>query len=217
MADRQTTGGYPIVATVITADLPVVGPARAGRLGRVRRCARAPRRWRRWRASRPPMAAVPEPAVQPGVAAGAAHHARRRRARAVVHARRRRPTTSRRRTRGPRRAACRCCVLGGGSNLVIADEGVDGLVVRGCAARAGGRPRTPTTLTVDGGGGRAVGRAWSRPRWRAAGAGVECLSGIPGTRRRHADPERRRLRTGGRRRHRRGARSSIASAARWRG
>jgi antagonist of KipI len=25
MADRQTTGGYPLIATVITADLPVAG------------------------------------------------------------------------------------------------------------------------------------------------------------------------------------------------
>jgi allophanate hydrolase subunit 2 len=25
MADRQTTGGYPKIATVITADLPVAG------------------------------------------------------------------------------------------------------------------------------------------------------------------------------------------------
>ena len=40
MADRQTTGGYPKIATVITADLPLAGPARAGRLDRVRRRAR---------------------------------------------------------------------------------------------------------------------------------------------------------------------------------
>ena len=25
MADRQTTGGYPLIATVITADLPLAG------------------------------------------------------------------------------------------------------------------------------------------------------------------------------------------------
>jgi antagonist of KipI len=30
MADRQVTGGYPIVATVITADLPVVGQLAPG-------------------------------------------------------------------------------------------------------------------------------------------------------------------------------------------
>jgi allophanate hydrolase subunit 2 len=30
MADRQTTGGYPKIATVISADLPALGRARAG-------------------------------------------------------------------------------------------------------------------------------------------------------------------------------------------
>jgi antagonist of KipI len=30
MADRQTTGGYPRLATVISADLPVVAQAAAG-------------------------------------------------------------------------------------------------------------------------------------------------------------------------------------------
>jgi antagonist of KipI len=30
MADRQVTGGYPIIATVITADLPVVGQLAPG-------------------------------------------------------------------------------------------------------------------------------------------------------------------------------------------
>ena len=30
MADRQVTGGYPIVATVISADLPVVGQLAPG-------------------------------------------------------------------------------------------------------------------------------------------------------------------------------------------
>ena len=30
MADRQTTGGYPKIATVITADLPVAGQLAPG-------------------------------------------------------------------------------------------------------------------------------------------------------------------------------------------
>ncbi len=69
-------------------------------------------------------------------------------------------------------------VLGGGSNLVVADAGVDGLVVRldlrGLARRetdvsveltaAAGEPWDPLV-------GRAVERGW---------AGLECLSGIPG-------------------------------------
>jgi allophanate hydrolase subunit 2 len=33
MADRQTTGGYPKIATVVTADLPIARPARAGAAG----------------------------------------------------------------------------------------------------------------------------------------------------------------------------------------
>jgi antagonist of KipI len=30
MADRQTTGGYPKIATVITADLPIAGQLAPG-------------------------------------------------------------------------------------------------------------------------------------------------------------------------------------------
>ena len=70
------------------------------------------------------------------------------------------------------------CVLGGGSNLVVADGGVDALVVRlslrGIAARAttGGVELTaaagePWDAVVS----HAVERGW---------AGLECLSGIPG-------------------------------------
>ena len=43
MADRQTSGGYPQIATVITADLPHGRPARARRLDRIRDL-HAPRR-----------------------------------------------------------------------------------------------------------------------------------------------------------------------------
>jgi antagonist of KipI len=41
MADRQTTGGYPIVATVITADLPVAAQAAPGDSLRFDVCSRA--------------------------------------------------------------------------------------------------------------------------------------------------------------------------------
>jgi len=69
-------------------------------------------------------------------------------------------------------------VLGGGSNLVVGDEGFDGLVVRVASRgvhvmREGGRVRLevaagePWDALVE----RAVGEGWS---------GVECLSGIPG-------------------------------------
>ena len=96
-------------------------------------------------------------------------------------------------------------VLGGGSNLVVADEGFDGLVVRvasrGVRATSRGRART-----ARGRGGRAVGRA--RPA--VCGRRVERRRvpiGDPGARRRDADPERRRLRAGGEGDHPRGPRA----------
>ena len=70
-------------------------------------------------------------------------------------------------------------VLGGGSNLVIADRGIDGLVLH---IAIGG-------LRFDAGSGGArvvagAGEPWDRLVQGAVGrglAGVECLSGIPGT------------------------------------
>ena len=69
-------------------------------------------------------------------------------------------------------------VLGGGSNLVLADEGFDGLVVRvatkGVSARRDG---DEVLVTVEAGEdwdplvARAVAEGWS---------GIECMSGIPG-------------------------------------
>jgi len=69
-------------------------------------------------------------------------------------------------------------VLGGGSNLVVADEGVDALVVRialrGVSAEAAGRAVKVTAAAGepwDALVAFAVERGW---------AGLECLSGIPG-------------------------------------
>src|SRR5262249_30888325 len=69
-------------------------------------------------------------------------------------------------------------VLGGGSNLLVADRGVDGLVLRvrlqGISAAAeGGAMRVMAAAGEpwDDFVARAVERGW---------AGVECLSGIPG-------------------------------------
>ncbi len=69
-------------------------------------------------------------------------------------------------------------VMGGGSNLVVADEGVDGLVVRvglrGIEARAAGGA---IDLTA------AAGEVWDdlvRHTVDQGWAGLECLSGIPG-------------------------------------
>ena len=69
-------------------------------------------------------------------------------------------------------------VLGGGSNLVVADSGVDGLVLkialRGLVAREAGRA---VELTA------AAGEPWDdlvRLTVERGWAGLECLSGIPG-------------------------------------
>jgi UDP-N-acetylmuramate dehydrogenase len=69
-------------------------------------------------------------------------------------------------------------VLGGGSNLVIADEGVDGLVLkialRGVTAR-----EIPGAVEVTA----AAGEPWDdfvRHTVERGWAGLECLSGIPG-------------------------------------
>src|SRR5687767_5811297 len=70
-------------------------------------------------------------------------------------------------------------VMGGGSNLVIADEGFDGLVVR---VDVQGR-----TFTTDGGDTLVTvgaGEPWDAVVGDCVGrglAGLECLSGIPGT------------------------------------
>jgi UDP-N-acetylmuramate dehydrogenase len=69
-------------------------------------------------------------------------------------------------------------ILGGGSNLVVADAGVDGLVlrvaIRGIAAREAG---SSVELTA------AAGEPWDdvvRLAVERGWAGLECLSGIPG-------------------------------------
>ncbi|MBI2016581.1 MAG: UDP-N-acetylmuramate dehydrogenase [Candidatus Rokubacteria bacterium] len=69
-------------------------------------------------------------------------------------------------------------VLGGGSNLVVADEGVDGLVVRLDL-------RGISTREIDGAVEvtAAAGEPWDdfvRLTVERGGAGLECLSGVPG-------------------------------------
>jgi UDP-N-acetylmuramate dehydrogenase len=70
-------------------------------------------------------------------------------------------------------------VIGGGSNLLVADEGVEALVVRIGLRGVTTRRRGPHVLVTAAAGepwdalvGRAVERGW---------AGLECLSGIPGS------------------------------------
>lgn len=69
-------------------------------------------------------------------------------------------------------------VLGGGSNLVLSDDGFDGLVVRVASQGVGvSRDGDQVVLTVEAGEdwdalvARAVAEGWS---------GIECMSGIPG-------------------------------------
>ena len=73
-----------------------------------------------------------------------------------------------------------CFILGGGSNLLVSDEGFDGVVVR---VAGGGLD------WVETGGGTASITAGAGAEWDAVvrlaveknGAGVECLAGIPGS------------------------------------
>ena len=70
-------------------------------------------------------------------------------------------------------------VLGGGSNVIIADEGFDGLVLQiGILATSIAKDSDDTLVTAGAGEGwdTLVQRLVSREL-----AGVECLSGIPGT------------------------------------
>ena len=68
-------------------------------------------------------------------------------------------------------------MLAGGSNVVVADGGFPGTVVR--VRTRGVRARRASGWTVAG--GRAVGRRSSRAASRPGLQGFECLSGIPGS------------------------------------
>jgi UDP-N-acetylmuramate dehydrogenase len=70
-------------------------------------------------------------------------------------------------------------VLGGGSNLVIADEGVDGLVLQMRVSGVNAAPKGEDTIVSAG-----AGESWDELvefAVRRGLAGIECLSGIPGT------------------------------------
>lgn len=79
------------------------------------------------------------------------------------------------------REALPLAVLGGGSNVVVADEGFAGLVIRMATRGIHARCETPgEPILVSA----AAGETWDDLVARAAGegwAGIECLSGIPGT------------------------------------
>lgn len=68
-------------------------------------------------------------------------------------------------------------VLGGGSNLLVADAGFDGLVLRVALRGIAAEPETGTLRA-------AAGEPWEdcvQRSLEAGWAGLECLSGIPGT------------------------------------
>ncbi len=72
----------------------------------------------------------------------------------------------------------RVFILGGGSNLLVADEGFDGRVVR-VASKGVELERNGHAVTLRA----AAGEVWDELVARAVGeslAGVECLSGVPG-------------------------------------
>ena len=167
MADRQTTGGYPTIATVITADLPIAGQLAPGdwieftpvyARGGHRRAARSAKRpWREDGRERPTIWTRCSPAafraervqrnapLAPfttfkvgGPADWLVHRAARERGA---------------RRRSPRRATAGLpvTVLGGGSNVLVADAGVRGLVIRvhGGDVHAGRRRARPRRRRAD--------------------------------------------------------------------
>ena len=88
-------------------------------------------------------------------------------------------------------------ILGGGSNLVVADAGWPGLVLKVAIPGIEQRPGTNDEGKVlfDVGAGESWDRFVSHAVM-AQCAGVECLSGIPGSVGGHAGAERGRLRAG---------------------
>ena len=180
MADRQTSGGYPQIAVVITADLPL-----AGQLG--------PGDWIEFEAcSRPeaiaalrdmdealrvvwltgglrPAAGVPmAPMTSLGVGGAARWFSRATTIDDVVAA-----------CRWSGDAGVPLCVLGGGTNMIVADTGVDALVLQVAIRGVDFYGRGASTSLRLGAGepwDDAVSAAVSRGL-----AGLECLSGIPGS------------------------------------
>ena len=71
-------------------------------------------------------------------------------------------------------------VLGGGSNLVVADDGFDGLVLQVAIARLACR-HAGDRLLARGGAGEPWDAVVAPAGGRRAGPALECLSGIPGT------------------------------------
>ena len=163
MADRQTTGGYPKIATVITADLPTRRSARARRLDRVRALhARGDALDALERASAASRGSVADERRFDGALRDAfgAERVRRDAPLAPLTTFKvggpadwlvdpaRRPTSCGRRSRSRATRGVPVTVLGGGSNVLVADAGVRGLVIRvhgGDVAAVDARTRSAPT------------------------------------------------------------------------
>ena len=188
MADRQTTGGYPRIATVITADLPVAGQLAPGDWIEFEICTR---RDRGRCAAPPPRGADGGRGVMTFDDALRGAFGDGRVARDAPLA----PLTTfkvggpadwlldrplRVRARPGRRLArafgVPLTMLGGGSNVLVADAGVRGLVVR----VHGGEIRLVDATTVRADAGVTIN---GLVRWTIAHAlaGLEAWAGTPGT------------------------------------
>ncbi len=196
MADRQTTGGYPQLAIVITADMPLAAQLVPGdwvEFTRVLPFGRAV--GARGAGSQAPCLRLSNWRRPRRRAARPVHDVRRWGAGALVrdggNVRRRRACPP----VGGSRAVRRVLVLGGGSNVIVSDAGFDGIVVHVAV-----RGRTWTSEAQDalfyrwrrrtvGRNSRGMRGTWPRrPRVPV---------GYPWNGRRHAGSERRGLRTGG--------------------
>ena len=96
-----------------------------------------------------------------------------------------------------RRERLEVLILGGGSNLVVADRGFDGFVIRMACRGVTARDEGARTLLEV-----AAGEPWDavrRARRARRARGRRVPLGHPRVGRRDADPERRRVRPGGRR------------------
>lgn len=79
-----------------------------------------------------------------------------------------------------RRAGLRCLVIGGGSNLLVADAGVEGVVITLTASGFRVKPTAPDQATVEADSGcslSGLARRMARQGW----AGLEWAASIPGT------------------------------------
>ena len=179
MADRQTTGGYPQIAVVITADLPLAAQLAPADWIEFELCSRADAMAALAAQEQHPMAAD-DRSIRPrssvplstfttlGIGGPARWFVRATTAEDVA-------------------AAHQWCglqelplfVLGGGSNLVIADTGFDGLVLQIAIRGIEFAPhRSPTLVRVG------AGEPWDDVVASTVSrglAGLECLSGIPGS------------------------------------